>query len=43
MRSDDVLKVYEKVEIGTHVLISDKPIKELIREEGINTLELPAS
>jgi hypothetical protein len=43
MRSDDVVKVYGKVGIGTHVLISDKPIKQLIREEGINTLELPAS
>jgi hypothetical protein len=40
MRSDDVLKVYGKVEIGTHVVISDKPLKQLIREEGINTLDL---
>jgi hypothetical protein len=42
MRSDDVLKVYDKVMIGTHVLISEKPLKQLIREEGINTVEIPA-
>ena len=43
MRSQDVVIVYSKVEIGTHVLISDKPIKQLIREEGINTVDIPAS
>ena len=43
MRSDDVLKVYDKVQIGTHVLISDKHLKQLIHEEGINTLDLPAT
>ena len=43
MRSGDVVKVYEKVQIGTHVLISDKPIKQLIREEGLNTVDIPAS
>lgn len=43
MRSEDVVKVYGKVEIGTHVLISDKPIKVLIREEAGNTVDLPAS
>jgi hypothetical protein len=43
MRSQDVVKVYSKVEIGTHVLISDKSIKQLIREEGINTVDMPAS
>ena len=43
MRSQDVVKVYTKVQIGTHVLISDKPIKQLIREEGINTLDMPSS
>ncbi len=43
MRSQDVLKVYGKVTIGTHVLISEKPLKELIREEGINTVDIPAS
>jgi L,D-transpeptidase catalytic domain len=43
MRSDDVLKVYDKVLIGTHVLISQKPIKQLIREEGVNTLDTPSA
>ena len=43
MRSQDVVKVYAKVQIGTHVLISDKPIKQLIREEGINTVDMPSS
>jgi hypothetical protein len=43
MRSDDVVKVYEKVQIGTHVVISDKPLKQLIREEGVNTMDFPAS
>ncbi len=43
MRSDDVLKVYDKVLIGTHVLISDKPLKQLIREEGVNTLDAPTT
>ena len=43
MRSVDVLKVYDKVQIGTHVVISDKPLKQLIREEGVNTLDAPAS
>jgi len=42
MRSDDVLKVYGKVMIGTHVLISEKPLRELIREEGVNTAEIPS-
>ena len=43
MRSADVMKVYDQVEIGTHVLISDKPLKELIREESPNTLDQPAT
>jgi len=43
MRSSDVVQVYDKVEIGTHVLISDKPIRQLIREESPNTADLPAS
>jgi hypothetical protein len=43
MRSVDVVKIFAKVQIGTHVLISDKPIKQLIREEGINTVDMPAS
>jgi hypothetical protein len=43
MRSSDVLRVFGKVQIGTHVLISAEPLKKLIREEGPNTAELPAS
>ena len=43
MRSSDVLRVYDEVEIGTHVLISEKPLKELIREESVNTLDAPAT
>jgi len=43
MRSADVVKVYAKVMIGTHVLISEKPLKELIEEEGINTVDIPAN
>jgi lipoprotein-anchoring transpeptidase ErfK/SrfK len=43
MRSQDVVKVYEKVQVGTHVVISDKPIKQLIREEALNTADMPAS
>jgi lipoprotein-anchoring transpeptidase ErfK/SrfK len=43
MRSADVVRVYDKIGIGTHVLISDKPIKELIREESPNTADLPAT
>ena len=43
MRSDDVVKVYGKVQIGTHVLISNKPLKELIKEEQINTLDFPTT
>ena len=39
MRSDDVLKVYDKVQVGTHVLISEEPLKQLIREEGPNTVD----
>jgi len=39
MRSTDVLRVYDKVEIGTHVLISNDPLKKLIREESTNTLD----
>jgi hypothetical protein len=42
MRSNDVLKVYDKVQIGTHVLISEEPLKKLIREEGANTLDEPS-
>jgi lipoprotein-anchoring transpeptidase ErfK/SrfK len=42
MRSDDVLKVYDKVQIGTHVVISDKPLKQLILQEAASTLELPS-
>ena len=42
MRSEDVRKVYDKVSIGTHVLISDKPLGQLIREERVNTLDAPA-
>jgi hypothetical protein len=43
MRSDDVVKVYGKVEIGTHVVISAKPLKELIKEEQNNTVDFPAT
>jgi hypothetical protein len=43
MRSQDVVKVYGRVLIGTHVLISEKPLKELIREEAGNTVDFPAS
>jgi lipoprotein-anchoring transpeptidase ErfK/SrfK len=43
MRSADVLRVYGKVQVGTHVLISDEPMKKLIREEGPNTLDMPAA
>ncbi len=43
MRSRDVLTVYAKVMIGTHVLISDKPLKQLIREEAVNTVEIPTT
>lgn len=43
MRSDDVVKVYGKVQIGTHVLISDKPLKELIKEEQTNTVDFPTT
>ena len=43
MRSQDVVKVYGKVTIGTHVLIADKPLKDLIRDEATNTLEIPAN
>jgi len=43
MRSADVLKVFEKVQVGTHVLISDEPLKKLIREESANTLDIPSS
>jgi len=43
MRSDDVVKVYQKVQIGTHVVISDKPLKQLIREEAFNTMDFPAA
>jgi hypothetical protein len=39
MRSADVLRVYDKVEIGTHVLISNDPLKKLIRAESANTLD----
>jgi hypothetical protein len=40
MRSADVLTVYDKVGIGTHVLISDQPIKKLIRQESVNTVDV---
>jgi hypothetical protein len=43
MRSDDVLKVFDKVEIGTHVLISADPLKKLIRQESPNTLDSPSA
>jgi hypothetical protein len=43
MRSGDVVKVYAKVAIGTHVLISDKRLKDLIRQEAINTVEIQAN
>ena len=43
MRSTDVLTVFDKVQIGTHVLISEEPLKKLIREEGVNTLDTPSS
>jgi hypothetical protein len=43
MRSVDVRKVYDKVFIGTHVLISDKPLKQLIRDEAVNTLDAPSA
>jgi len=43
MRSDDVVKVYGKVQIGTHVVISDKPLKDLIKEEGANTIDFPTT
>jgi hypothetical protein len=43
MRSVDVLKVYDKVQIGTHVLISDEPLKKLIREESANTLNISST
>jgi len=43
MRSEDVLKVYDKVQIGTHVLISEDHLKKLIREEGVNTLDSPST
>ena len=43
MRSQDVVKVFGKVAIGTHVLIADKPLKDLIRDEATNTLEIPAN
>ena len=43
MRSDDVVKVYGKVQIGTHVVISDKPLKDLIKEEGANTIDVPTT
>ena len=38
MRSTDVLQVYGKVQIGTHVLISPDHLKKLIRQESPNTL-----
>jgi hypothetical protein len=31
------------VQIGTHVVISDKPLKELIKEEQNNTVDFPAT
>jgi len=43
MRSADVMQVYDKVQIGTHILISDEPLKKLIREESVNTLDLPSA
>lgn len=43
MRSIDVLKVYDKAQIGTHVLISDEPLKKLIREESANTVDVPTN
>ncbi len=43
MRSDDVVKIYAKVMIGTHVLISDKPLRQLIRQESANTLDAPTA
>ncbi|MGA3171490.1 MAG: L,D-transpeptidase [Chthoniobacteraceae bacterium] len=43
MRSDDILIVYNKVQIGTHVLISEQPLKKLIRQESPNTLDIPSS
>jgi hypothetical protein len=43
MRSGDVLRVYDKVQIGTHVLISVEPLKQLIREEGPNTVDQPST
>jgi len=42
MRSCDVVSVYKKVEIGTHVVISDQPLKALIRKESVNTMDVPA-
>lgn len=42
MRSVDVLRVYDKVQIGTHVVISGEPLKKLIREESPNTLDSPS-
>jgi len=43
MRSSDVLKVFDQVDIGTHVLISEQPLGKLIREESPNTADVPAS
>ncbi len=43
MRSCDVVSVYEKVMIGTHVMISEKPLKVLIRDESPNTLDVPSA
>jgi hypothetical protein len=43
MRSGDVLRVYDKTQIGTHVLISEKSLKQLIREESANTLDTASS
>jgi hypothetical protein len=43
MRSNDVLKVYSKVGIGTHVVISEEPLKKLIREETPNTTDVPSA
>jgi len=43
MRSGDVVKVYDKVMVGTHVVISDMPLKRLIEEEEVNTMDFPAT
>jgi L,D-transpeptidase catalytic domain len=43
MRSQDVVRVFEKVQVGTHVVITDKSLKQIIREEAASTADFPTT